>query len=64
MIAGDLEGGGPSQPLPAVDQPHFTAPRADALQELCRQWRPVMATMNGGGVEGLFGIWGFGVGYF
>jgi uncharacterized protein YndB with AHSA1/START domain len=53
MIGGDLEGCGPSQPLPAVNWQHFTAPtERPPSRESASNGHSFVATMIGGGMEG------------
>jgi hypothetical protein len=53
MTGGDLEGCGPSQPLPArKSTPFHGADGADALQESASNAYKVLATMTGGDLEG------------
>jgi hypothetical protein len=51
MIAGGLEGCGPSQPLPAANlTPFHGADGAGALQGIGQQWPSVVAAMIAGGM--------------
>ena len=53
MIGSDLEGCGPSQPLPAVNGHHFTAPaERTPSRESASNGQPFLATMIGSDLEG------------
>ena len=53
MIGADLEGCGPSQPWPAVNQHHFTAPTERAPSRgSASNGVPFVATMIGGDLKG------------
>jgi hypothetical protein len=54
MIGAGLQGCGPSQPWPALDQLHFTAPtERTPSRGSASNGQPFITTMIGAGLEGL-----------